>query len=180
MQTYHKENTMNRRSILTISAMMVLGLALLPGSALAQQKPLKDQVSGVWTLVSLEQAAPNGTNKREPLGANPRGILILDTGGRYALVLTKADAQKFKSGNRLEATTEEYAAWAQGTAAQFGSWSIDETNKTLVQQVEGALNPNNGGSEKKATVSLVGNELKVTDPTTATGESRVTVYRRAK
>jgi hypothetical protein len=170
---------MNRRCILTFSAMMALGLALLPGTAPAQQKSLKDQVSGVWTLVSLEQAGPNGTNKREPLGANPTGVLILDSGGRYALVLTKA-APKFKSGNRLETTTEEFAAWAQGTAAQFGSWSIDETDNTLVQQVEGALNPNNSGSEKKATVSLVRNELKVTDPTTGTGESRVTVYRRAK
>jgi hypothetical protein len=179
MQTYHKENTMNRRSILTISAMMALGLALLPGSALAQQKSLKEQVSGVWTLVSLEQATPNGT-KREPMGANPKGMLILDSGGRYALVLTKAAPPKVKSGNRLEATTEDFAAWAQGTAAQFGSWSINETDKTMLQQVEGALNPNNGGSEKKITVSLVGNELKLGDPTTGTGETRVTVYRRAK
>jgi hypothetical protein len=43
---------MNRRSILSISAMTVLALAVLPGSAVAQQKTLKDQLVGTWTLVS--------------------------------------------------------------------------------------------------------------------------------
>jgi len=43
---------MNRRCILSISAMTALGLALLPGSAVAQQKSLKETLVGTWTLVS--------------------------------------------------------------------------------------------------------------------------------
>jgi len=34
---------MNRRTILSISAMMTLGLALLPSNSIAQQKSLKQQ-----------------------------------------------------------------------------------------------------------------------------------------
>ena len=43
---------MNRRNTLSLAAVAVLGLTLLPGTALAQQKPLKDQLAGTWTIVS--------------------------------------------------------------------------------------------------------------------------------
>jgi hypothetical protein len=35
---------MNRRNILSLFAITALGLAMLPGNALAQQKSLKDQL----------------------------------------------------------------------------------------------------------------------------------------
>jgi hypothetical protein len=43
---------MNRHSILSISAMTVLGLAVLPGSAVSQQMSLKDQLVGSWSFIS--------------------------------------------------------------------------------------------------------------------------------
>jgi hypothetical protein len=39
---------MNRRSILGLSMMTALGLALLPGNAVSQQKSLKEQLVGTW------------------------------------------------------------------------------------------------------------------------------------
>ena len=45
---------MNRRSILSISAMTVFGLALVAGSAVGQEKSLRDQLVGSWILVSTE------------------------------------------------------------------------------------------------------------------------------
>ena len=46
---------MNRRSILTVSALAALGLAVLPGSAVGQQKPLKEQLALLdLTLVSAD------------------------------------------------------------------------------------------------------------------------------
>jgi hypothetical protein len=44
---------MNRRSILTISAVMAFGLGLLPGGAFAQQKALKEQIVGTWSITSV-------------------------------------------------------------------------------------------------------------------------------
>jgi hypothetical protein len=35
---------MNRRYIISVSALMALGLALLPSSAISQQKSLKEQL----------------------------------------------------------------------------------------------------------------------------------------
>ena len=106
---------MNRRSILSISSMTVLGLALVPRSAAAQQKSLKEQLVGTWTLVSTQTMAQNG-NKRYPYGVNPKGILILDANGRYAAVQGRPDRPKLKSALRLEATKEEFGAAAMDFA----------------------------------------------------------------
>jgi Lipocalin-like domain len=130
-------DTMNRRCILSISAMTALGLALLPGSTVAQQGTLKQQLVGTWALVSQENTAADGTKQRI---ANPRGILIFDAGGRYAAVGERGDRPKFKSAS--QPTTEEVAAATRDYfAANFGTWSVSEPDKTLTQRFEGALIP---------------------------------------
>jgi hypothetical protein len=171
---------MNRRSILSISAMTVLGLALVPSSALSQQKTLKEQLVGTWTLVSYEDINPNGT-KKQYLGANPRGILMFDAGGRYALEMGPSDRSKLK-GNRDNATAGEFHAAVGTFAASFGTWSVNEADKTLTRRVEGAIIPNAEGKEIGAdqtclpsrsigscreTIILAGDELKVTQPAVA-------------
>ena len=76
---------MNQRHIITLSAIAALGLALLPGSAVSQQKSLKDQLVGTWTMVSQDQTLPNGS-KLQPFGANPKGINVFDANGRFYLM----------------------------------------------------------------------------------------------
>src|SRR5215831_1068982 len=102
-------NMMHRRNMLSISAITALGLALMPGSAVSQQKSLKDQLVGAWTLVSIDNILPDG-KKQQLFGANPNGILIFDVSGRFAQVQMPANRPKFKSANRLEATAEESTA----------------------------------------------------------------------
>jgi hypothetical protein len=170
---------MNRRSILNISAMTALGFALLPSSIVAQQGTLKQQLVGNWTLVSFDITAPNGT-KRQVYGANPRGILMLDAGGRYAVVAGKPDRPKFKSPGRATETTEELGAAARDFAANFGTWSVNEADKTLTRRLEGALRPDGEGTEQKTTVSLAGDQLTLTNTNPATGNRADVVYRRAR
>src|ERR1700722_15756716 len=57
-------NKMNRRSILRVSAIMGLGLAVIPGSAIAQQEMLKEQAAAPMPQ------APQG---RVPQGRVARG-----------------------------------------------------------------------------------------------------------
>jgi hypothetical protein len=74
---------MNRRRILMVSAMTVLGLAmLLPGSAVSQQKLLKDQLIGTWTFVSTTAKLADGS---PAWGSNPKGLLIFTENGRFSL-----------------------------------------------------------------------------------------------
>jgi hypothetical protein len=42
----------------------VLGLALLPGSAVSQQETLKDQFIGAWMLVSIDNVLPDGKKQQ--------------------------------------------------------------------------------------------------------------------
>ena len=100
---------MNRRNTLSLAAVAVLGLTLLPGTALAQQKPLKDQLAGTWTIVSNDNVAPDGT-KRQLFGPNPKGLLILAANGQFAQIMVRADRSNFKANNRLEGTAEENKA----------------------------------------------------------------------
>ena len=137
---------MNRRNTLSLAAVAVLGLTLLPGTALAQQKPLKDQLAGTWTIVSNDNVAPDGT-KRQLFGPNPKGLLILAANGQFAQIMVRADRSNFKANNRLEGTAEENKAAVQGTTATFGTWSADEASKTLVVRIEGSMFPNPVGTE---------------------------------
>ena len=166
--------------VMTTIALLCCRHILPLGGALAQQKTLKEQLVGAWTLVSIDAIAPDGT-KQHPYGANPKGILILDTSGQYALETGIPDRPKFKatSNVRSAATAEEWAVAARGFSANFGTWSVNEADKTLIRKYEIALIPNNDGMELKASVSLTGDELKLTVTPAAGGRSE-TVYRRAK
>src|SRR5215210_6628896 len=168
---------MNRRHILSLSLTTAVGLALLSGSALAQQKSLKEQLVGTWTLVSLDNVLPDG-KKQEPYGAKPRGILIFDANGHYSIMHVPADRNKFKSANRVETTPEEAATVMRGSFAQFGTWSVNEADKTITQKIEGALIPNADGTDSKRMItSLTADELKWSTSGIAIGGRNESVYR---
>ena len=84
---------MNRSSFFIFSTIATFVLTVMPTGAVAQQKSLKEQLVGSWTVVSQEETAPNGT-KAQPYGANPKGVLILDAGGRYSAALGRPDRPK--------------------------------------------------------------------------------------
>jgi hypothetical protein len=162
---------MNRRSIFTLSATTVLGLALLPSSLAAQQGTLKQQLVGTWTLVSCDI--------KQPYCVSPNGTLMLDASGRYAQLIAAGGRPKTATSavNRTEVKPEEYKAIAQGLLANFGTWSVNEADKTVATHVEGALFPNVEGTDINLTVSLVGDELKTVGANPAAGG---TVWRRSK
>jgi hypothetical protein len=171
---------MNPRNIFSLSAIAALGLAMLPGNAVAQTKSLKDQLVGTWALVSYQSTATDGT-KSAVFGAQPKGILMIDAGGHYAMVLTDPGRAKWKSNLRTQLSTEELAAASKGLIAQYGAWSVDETSKVLTRKVEGAFSPNLAGTEQKPTIALAGDELTVTDANSGvTGGRTDAVFRRAK
>ena len=152
---------------------------LRTGPVLAQQKSLKEQLTGTWTIVSNDNTASNGT-KRQPFGANPKGYMVLSPEGRYVQILTNLDRPKFKVNSRLEGTQEENTAAVHATTATFGTWSIDEGSKILLIRNEGGMYPNQVGTELKRTVSVTGDELKVSNPTPGSGGTANSVFKRTK
>jgi hypothetical protein len=171
---------MNRHHILGFSVITAVGLALLSGNAIAQQKSLKDHLTGAWTLVSIVNTMPDG-KKQEFFGPNPKGLLVFDASGRYSQAQVRAGRPKFQSANRLDATPAEAKAAVNDSLAQFGGWSVDEASKTIVLRIEGSLVPNAEGTEgKRINVSVTADELKFSNAGPATGGRNDSVYRRAK
>ena len=169
---------MNRRHILSLSVITAVGFALVPGSALAQQKPLKEQLVGTWTIVSNESVALDGT-KHQLFSPNPKGILVLAANGQYAQIIVRPDTPKFKVNNRLEGTPEENKSAVHGTTATFGTWSVDETSKTITVRYDGGMFPNQAGTEGNRTFSVTGDQLKINNPATASGMKSDSVWKRS-
>jgi Lipocalin-like domain len=171
---------MKRRDVLSISAMMALGLALLPGGAVAQQKPLKEQLVGTWLFVSSTDTQKDGT-KLDRWGPNAKGMLTFDANGRYALAINRAGLPKFASGRVDQGTVEENKAVMQGSIFHFGTYSVNEGDKTVTTQIEGGSFPNlYGGSQKRVITSLTADELKYDNPGTTIGTTTNVTWRRAK
>jgi hypothetical protein len=167
---------MNRRNAFTFSAIAAVGLALLPGNLGAQQG-IAQQLVGAWTIVSWQDAAPNGT-KREI--TNPKGLLIFDAAGRYAQVVARDDRPKFKSPS--QPTAEELAAATEDYfAANAGTWTVSEAEKLLIQRFEAVLRPDDEGAVVRSGISLSGDELRLVSLRPLPTGARIDVlYRRAK
>jgi len=131
--------------------------------------------------VSYSAIAGDGS-KKPIFSANPKGTLILNANGRYAMILVDPDRPKKWTGkSRDSATVEELASAARGLVAQFGEWSVDESGKTLIRKNEGALNPTSAGREQKIEVSVSGDELRTIDGASGVSGGRAeTVWRRVK
>jgi len=160
---------MDRRTMLETSAISALALAMLPTTARAQAKTMKEQIAGTWLLVSALDVHPDGRTENR-WGPNAKGVFIFDGNGRFAQFLTRADLPKFAAGAADKGTAEENKAVLAGMVATFGTYTVDETNKTLLTRVEGSIYPNNIGIEQKRVISsLTAEELKYTNPATSFG-----------
>ena len=170
---------MNRRHILSLSVITALGLALLPGSALAQQKSLKEQLVGTWTLVSVVNILPDGT-KFDPTGGKAVGLMMYDANSNFSFLNIRTDIPKLASNNRQKGTADEYKAVAEGVLSYFGRYSIDEAGKFLIQHVVSSSFPNFNGADRKWSIAFSGEELTLASQVAAAGGSNELKWKRVK
>ena len=170
---------MNRRNILNLSVSTALGLALMSGSAVAQQKSLKEQLVGSWIFVGSTGKRPDGSPN---WGANPKGLLIFEANGQYSNMLSRSDIPKYVSNNRLNGTADENKATVQGVIATYGTYTVNESDRSYVIQVEASSYPNwNGIKQTRTVASVTADELKINNPAPSTGGPATQLtYKRAK
>jgi len=146
-------------------------------SSFAQQS-LKDQLVGAWTLVSVSSKLPDGS----PVwGTNPIGLIVFTSGGNYSTQLMRSDLPKYASNNRAKGTPEEYKTIAMGSVANFGTYSVNEANKTFTISYDGSTFPNRKGAKETRPFVIEGDQLRITNPAPSTGgEPSQIIYRRAK
>ena len=163
---------MNRRSLLRLSAISVLGPAFSAGTAAAQSA---NDLVGSWTPVSVDAYGPN-----------PKGSLIFEANGRYSLQLIRPDLPKYQSNNRTQGTPAEYKITVEGSLSHLGTYSVNGTD--LIFHVEASTFPNwTGTDQKRINLSVTGDELKYTNLGPSGGYQRLVpadapfvVWRRVK
>src|SRR5262249_61397794 len=83
---------------------------------------------------------------------HPRCPLIATTAGPFALMQMRADLPKLASRRRDQGTPEEYQAVVQGSVAFFGTYAVNEAEKTITLHIEGSTLANLIGGEQKRLV----------------------------
>ena len=168
---------MDRRSAFAFAAALLGSGLVLGAGALAEQKSLREQLTGSWIFVSSTTKAPDGS----PLwGANPKGIVTFTKSGRYSSHLMRSDRPKFAANSRAKGTPEENKAAVLGNISSYGTYTVDEAKKTFTIRFEGSSYPNLEGTVQTRPFEIAGNELRVTNPApTVGGPPSNIVYRRA-
>src|SRR6516162_5253494 len=114
---------MYRWNVVGISA-LVVGLAVLPGGASAQQKSIKDQLVGTWTLLLDDNIKDDGSHV-PAFGPNPEGTVIFTADGHYSLQISRYGRPAFASKDRMTGTADENKAVVQGIISHFGTYTVD-------------------------------------------------------
>jgi hypothetical protein len=165
---------MDRRNVLSFSVITALGLSLLLGNAIAQQKSLKEQLLGTWTLVSVTDVYQDGRQENS-WGPAVKGTVSFDGNSNFTFIIIGADlpnpsAKPPQESKRL-------------VVAQFGKYAVDEAAKTVTYTYERSTNPTWDGTARTASVTVDGDAFKQASAPIATPQGTFTpnlVFKRAK
>lgn len=128
---------------------------------------------GAWRLVSFEEAQPDG-HISHPYGERPAGLLIYDASGHMSVQIMRRDRPQTSSDpNNISA--DELNSVLEGFTAFFGTYEIDEAERTIIHHVEGHLLPSSVGKSLRRSFEFSGDRL-ILKPT----ESRRVTWERIK
>ena len=135
-------------------------------------------LEGAWTLVSV--VTERDGKRFDAYGPNAKGQLVFDSIGRYSIIFISGGLPKFASNSRSSPTADESIAVVSGSFAHFGTYVVDEVDKSFTFQVERATFPNWDGKNTKRSFGIRGDELHFTDPHSSGGGVATTIFERAK
>jgi ABC-type amino acid transport substrate-binding protein len=165
---------MMRMLALAVAAAL-LGAALFMSDASAQNAKA---VFGTWRLVSV--ITEQGGKETETFGPGAEGVMSLDAGGRYVITIIGADIPRFASNNRAAGTPEENKTVIGKSIAHFGTYSVNQADKTITFKIERATFPNWSGTESKRSLTVGADELKFIDPAASAGGTATVTWKRAE
>lgn len=148
---------MHRREVLWVS--LAAAALMLPASAMAQQKSIKELLPGAWTQILIDGVQADGTHV--PLfGPNPLASLIMTANGKFSVQLMRTvNRPKFASKNRNTGTADENKAAVQGALSYFGSYTVDEAGKVVTLRIEGSTFPNQEGTTQKWQITALTDDV---------------------
>ena len=164
---------------MTTTALLCLAVGLSASQSPAQQKPLKEQLVGTWTLVSSDQVRLDGS-KLKQFGANPKGINVFDANGRFFLMVASANNSQIASKDPSKTNSEENDLIVE-LIAYYGTYTVNEEVNVISLHLDASTFPNQVGTDQKRTInSLTADELKYSSPAAISGVQVHQVWKRAE
>lgn len=159
--------------------LIVIALVTSVGAVRAQPAPpLKDQLVGTWLFVSSTSQRDDGSNT---WGPGAKGQLIFTSGGRFSFQLMRADRPRYKSNTRMRGSIIENQATSRGTLSYFGTYAVNDADRTLTYNIEMSSFPNFIDTAQKRIITVAGDELRYQNPAPSRGTTpTVLVWKRAK
>ncbi len=166
------------KQITRMSLMIIVSIGILLGAldTQAQQhdSAFRQGIEGTWALVSqyIEEGG-------DALGVKPSGFMVLTPNGRFSIILVQQNLPKFGFPSRVKSTPEENQTVMDGALAYFGSYTVtNEKDETVDLHIEGSSFPNWNGKVQKRVMDVLGDELRVTNPTPVIGGISYAVWKR--
>lgn len=156
-------------------------MTLLSATAHAQTSPLKDRLVGAWILAAVIGERADGS-RFEPFGAEPKGIMIFTGDGHFSLFQSSGKVPGIAANDRAKATPDEAIAIVREAIAYYGTYAVNENDKSLSVRLAGSTFANllGGPDQKRIVTVLTAEELRFTNPRTPAGVTLMTVWTRAK
>jgi hypothetical protein len=149
--------------------------ALASGQARPVLSP-KEQLVGAWRLVSIETIRPNGEVIYPFYGKHPEGLIMYDGGGWMSVQIVSDPPANVPSESSREAVqaapTADKTKAFDNYYAYFGTWTVDETNKTVTHHIQQSLIPGERNEDGIRHYVLDGDRLTLTAKTHELGEDR--------
>lgn len=98
-------------------------------------------LEGTWVMDSAYEILRDGSRVTN-YGEHPRGLLIVDSIGRYSMQIFRVDRPAFASGDKARGAPDEYRQAVVGSSTHFGAVSLDPVRHQLVFEIEAASFPN--------------------------------------
>lgn len=170
---------MNRRCAVGLCAATLISVVAFPDGSIAQGRSLRDQLVGTWIYVSSTGTREDGSAVERP---KLQGGVTYTADGRFHFITVRSDAPKYASGDSARPSPEEAMAIASGVVAYTGTYTVDESTKTVHVNIETSSFPNLVGTpnQRRIVTSISDEELKFTNPRTPAGITLELVFERAK
>lgn len=160
----------------------ILALAAIPvftNSSIAQGTSLKDQLVGTWIYVSSTGRRDDGSPVQRP---SLQGAVTYTADGHFHFITTRTDAPKYASSDPSRPSADEAMAIASGSIAYTGTYTVEESAKTIHANIETSTFPNLVGAANQSRIitSITADEMRFTNPRTPAGVTLEFVWKRAK
>jgi len=119
---------------------------------------LRAKLLGSWRFLSGEWLDETGPVE-SGLGTNPLGLLTYDDSGAVSVQLMRPNQACFASDDWRFATDEEKTAALSAYFCYFGTFVVNEAERTVTHHIAGSWFPNLVGTDQVRSFELDGNTL---------------------